>query len=230
MPRVTARGRSSAWIWLVWRQLLGASAAGPAARLTPAHKGFAAGGEFAPPSCVMHRFPASPLIVCGIALSINAPANTSLLRIVAPPHKMNAVHSDSEAPYMDSVHSTRGARRRGAPPSGQRLTRDAVIARAEQLITRDGLTAFSLRSLAAGLDVRPNALYNHVRSRAELLDSVAERFVSGLRLPPTGKPWPDWVRAVATELRAQLIEYPGLTELVLARAGATTTEIGRAHV
>ncbi|HLR94403.1 MAG TPA: TetR family transcriptional regulator [Jiangellaceae bacterium] len=123
---------------------------------------------------------------------------------------------------MDSVHSTRGARR-GAPPSGQRLTRDVVIARAEQLITRNGLGAFSLRSLANALGVRPNALYNHVRSRDELLDAVAERSVSGLRLPPTGQPWPDWVRAVATELRAQLIENPGLTELMLARAGATAT-------
>src|SRR5690625_3409165 len=105
MPRVTARSRSSAWIWLVWRQLLGASAAVPAARLAPAQTRFAAGGEFAPPSGVMHRFPASPMIVCGMALSINAPANTSLLRIVAPPHKMNAVHSDSEAPYMEDRKS-----------------------------------------------------------------------------------------------------------------------------
>lgn len=124
---------------------------------------------------------------------------------------------------MDSVHPAREARRRGAPPSGQRLTRDVVIDRAGKLIVRDGLAAFSLRGLADELGVRPNALYNHVRSRDELLDGVAERFVSGLRLPPAGQPWPDWVRAVAIELRAQLIEYPGLTELALARAGGTAT-------
>lgn len=62
-----------------------------------------------------------------------------------------------------------------------------------------------------------------MHNRDELLDAVTERFVSGLRLPAGGQHWPDWVRAVATELRSQLIEHPGLAELVLARAGATAT-------
>ena len=47
---------------------------------------------------------------------------------------------------MDDVHSAR--RRRGAPPAGQRLTRDDVITRASQMIATDGLAAFSLRGLS----------------------------------------------------------------------------------
>jgi AcrR family transcriptional regulator len=122
---------------------------------------------------------------------------------------------------MDSVHSASAARRRGAPPAGQRLTRDAVVARAGQLIARDGLAGFTLRGLADALRVAPNALYNHVRNREDLLDAVTARFLAGIRFPDGDQPWPGWVRAAASALRDQLTEHPGLTELVLARAGST---------
>lgn len=125
---------------------------------------------------------------------------------------------------MDSVHSAR--RRRGAPPAGQRLTRDAVITQATQMIAKDGLAAFSLRGLADALEVAPNALYNHVRDREDLLGAVTDRFVASIRLPAGQQPWPDWVRAAAASLRSQLTGRPGLTELILARAGATAAGPG----
>jgi TetR/AcrR family tetracycline transcriptional repressor len=121
---------------------------------------------------------------------------------------------------MDGVHSAR-ERRRGAPPAGQRLTRDTVTSRAAQLIASDGLAAFSLRGLADALGVAPNALYNHFRSRDDLLDAVADRFAASITLPASEQPWPDWVRAAASGLRAQLTSQPGITGLLLARAGST---------
>jgi TetR/AcrR family transcriptional regulator, tetracycline repressor protein len=126
---------------------------------------------------------------------------------------------------MDSVHSAR--RRRGAPPAGQRLTRDDVITQALQMIAADGLAAFSLRGLADALSVAPNALYNHVHDREDLLGAVTDQFVASIQLPAgQQQPWPDWVRAAAASLRSQLISHPGLTELVLARAGATAAGPG----
>lgn len=122
---------------------------------------------------------------------------------------------------MDGVHLTTGSVRRGAPPRGQRLTREAVIARATRMIASDGLAAFSLRGLAESLGVRPNALYNHVRNRDELLDAVTEKFVRGVRLPPGGPAWPEWIRAAATDLRGQLATESGLCTLALDRAGST---------
>lgn len=124
---------------------------------------------------------------------------------------------------MDGDHLAMSRRGRGAPPAGQRLTRDAVVTIATEAIGRDGLASFSLRSLADALGVVPNAIYNHVESREDLLDAVAERFVSDIRLPAGEQPWPEWVRAAAAALRAQLLERPGLAELVLRRAGATAT-------
>lgn len=122
---------------------------------------------------------------------------------------------------MDGVHLTTGPVRRGAPPRGQRLSRAAVIAHATRMISADGLEAFSLRRLADALGVRPNALYNHVHNRDELLDAVTEQFVRTLHLPPGGSPWPDWIRTAALDLRRQLGRQRSLTALVLDRAGTT---------
>ncbi len=124
---------------------------------------------------------------------------------------------------MDTDHSSSARRRRGAPPAGERLTRVAVITAATELITRDGLAAFSLRGLADALGVAPNALYNHVRNRDDLLDAVTDGLVTSIRLPGGRQPWHEWVRTAAIGLRSQLIERPEVTELVLARAGSRPT-------
>jgi TetR/AcrR family tetracycline transcriptional repressor len=120
---------------------------------------------------------------------------------------------------MNSAHKTTGARTRGAPPAGQRLSREAVLARAELLIDRDGCSAFSLRSLARELDVRPAALYNHVANREELLQAVTDRFVAGFAVSGADdRPWPEWVRTVAADLRRRMLSHPERAELVLTRA------------
>jgi AcrR family transcriptional regulator len=121
---------------------------------------------------------------------------------------------------MDNVHMTTGPRR-GAPPRGERLTRQRVITQAAEVIAAEGLDAFSLRRLADVLGVAPNALYNHVSSRDDLLDAVTEQAVANIQLPEGAQSWPEWVGAVAAGLRSQLSTSPGLTELVLARAGST---------
>lgn len=65
-----------------------------------------------------------------------------------------------------------------------------MISQAARLIARDGLPAFTPRGLADALGVAPNALYNHVRSRDDLLDAVADRFVASMRLPVGQQPGP----------------------------------------
>ncbi|MFE0023732.1 TetR/AcrR family transcriptional regulator [Amycolatopsis sp. NPDC059021] len=117
---------------------------------------------------------------------------------------------------------TSPGRRRGAPPAGQRLTRDKVIDTATGLIERDGVDAFSLRSLAKELDVRPAALYNHVAGLDDLLAAVAAGFLAGFELAETAASWPDWVRAVASGMRRRMLARPALAGLALSRAPATT--------
>ena len=111
-------------------------------------------------------------------------------------------------------------RRRGAPPLGERLTRQVVVDRARDLIAALGRAAFSIRTLAADLGVRPAALYNHVRDRDDLLDAVADQFAATFVLPEPGGDWPQWVAAVARRLRRHMVEHPHLTDVVLAQRTA----------
>ena len=133
---------------------------------------------------------------------------------------------------MNDVHMTSitSRRRRGAPPADRRLTRDAVLARAEQLLERDGAGAFSLRALARDLGVAPGALYNHVRDRDDLLDAVAGRFLDTLHCDGTPEQdWAGWVRAVAVDLHDRMLARPVLAELVLdrRRSAAGLAMLGR---
>jgi TetR/AcrR family transcriptional regulator, tetracycline repressor protein len=111
--------------------------------------------------------------------------------------------------------------RRGAPPAALRTNREAVVRRAASIISAEGLGAFTLRRLADDLGVTPNALYNHVADRDDLLDAVVDLYVSELVLPVRDGEWPGWVRSVAVSFREQLLRNPGRTELFLARAGTT---------
>lgn len=122
---------------------------------------------------------------------------------------------------MSSVHTTTG-KRRGTPPAGERLTRQIVVSRAAELIEQHGLSAFSLRSLATDLGVRPSALYNHVAGLDALLTAVAADAVENFEFTDDDAQWSDWLRALAIDLRGWMLERPQVARLILQRAGSTT--------
>lgn len=118
---------------------------------------------------------------------------------------------------MNERHTS--TRRRGAPPAGQRLTREQVLTRAEHLLERDGRDGFTLRALARELDVGPTALYNHVTDRDELLQALTDRFLARFDLDDLGDgAWPEWVHAVASDLHRRMLDQPEGTALLLSRA------------
>ncbi|GAB2621675.1 TetR/AcrR family transcriptional regulator [Pseudactinotalea suaedae] len=121
---------------------------------------------------------------------------------------------------MSTVHAAT-SRRRGAPPADQRLTRQAVITRAAELIETHGLPAFSLRALAADLDVRPSALYNHVSGLDALLSAVVADAIAHIELTDRPGPWQEWLRHLAVDIRAWLLARPNTAGLILERAGST---------
>ena len=79
--------------------------------------------------------------------------------------------------------------RRPAP-----LTVDAIVDAARVMITRDGLTAFSMRRLGTALAVDPMAVYHHVPNKRVLLSLVTARVIGGMELAPTAEPWDRRVR------------------------------------
>lgn len=98
-------------------------------------------------------------------------------------------------------------------------TRDTVIRAALRLADRRGLDALSMPALARLLGCGTMTLYTYVEDKNDLLDSVAQRGLEGLRLE---RPLPDsaagvlvaWGRA----LRSKLLEHPAVASVFLSRA------------
>ena len=90
---------------------------------------------------------------------------------------------------------------RAANGSGK-ITRDAVLAAALEIIDRDGADALSMRRLARALDRDPMILYRHAPNKAALLDDVAERVLAQLTVDATDPDWVGQLRSVARNYRA----------------------------
>jgi len=75
----------------------------------------------------------------------------------------------------------------GAGPStvgrgdGQ-VSRTVILQCALRIVDRDGVDGLSMRRLSEEVGRDPTVLYRHVRSKAALLDGVAEIVVSQLRV------------------------------------------------
>ncbi len=100
-----------------------------------------------------------------------------------------------------------------------RLTKERVLAAAVVLADREGAEALTVRRLAEDLGVHPTSLYNHVPSKAAILDGVVERLFEQGQLPAEVGSWQDWVRAMAVFLRETARAHPGAF-LVLTRRPA----------
>lgn len=98
------------------------------------------------------------------------------------------------------------------------LTRERVIQTAVELIDREGLDAFSVRRLAAGLGVDPMSLYNHVANKDEILDGVVESVMGEISLPTqsTGG-WQQQIRESARVFRTVALAHPNVSILMLTR-------------
>jgi TetR/AcrR family tetracycline transcriptional repressor len=94
------------------------------------------------------------------------------------------------------------------------LSRDRVIDEALALLDRDGRSRFSLRRLADHLGVTPMALYNHVSSREELLQAIAETVVSKVDYGSVRGDWQKVVAACFRTLRRACLAHPGAVSLV----------------
>ncbi len=81
------------------------------------------------------------------------------------------------------------------------LSRTRVVAAALELIDRDGVDALSMRKLGAALGVEAMSLYNHVGSKDDLLDGVADLLLELVELPASSPSWEDDVRALCRAVR-----------------------------
>jgi TetR/AcrR family transcriptional regulator, tetracycline repressor protein len=107
------------------------------------------------------------------------------------------------------------------PAPGRALSREAIARTALNLIDRDGLDAFSLRSLAGELGVYPTAIYWYLPNRNAILAEVTAQLVAGV-CPPRNLPWRDFIAQLIRNVRTALFRHPNAVPLLGAQLVANT--------
>jgi TetR/AcrR family transcriptional regulator, tetracycline repressor protein len=100
------------------------------------------------------------------------------------------------------------------------LSRELIIKEALALLEEHGAGALSMRRLADRLGVAPNALYTHVRGKADLIDGLIDQVYAGLTLELDRSG--DWAQQLATlsqDIRAHLLAHPAVVPYALQQPG-----------
>ncbi|WP_340377785.1 TetR/AcrR family transcriptional regulator [Streptomyces sp. SS7] len=109
------------------------------------------------------------------------------------------------------------ARRRGrggGQPSG--LDRTRITEVTVRLLDAEGLAKFSMRRLAAELNVTAMSVYWYVDTKDDLLELALDAVYEGMELPDPAhqdEDWRDQLRALARSYRALLVRHPWVSPL-----------------
>jgi len=99
------------------------------------------------------------------------------------------------------------------------LTREGIIDAAQELLEERGLPEFSLRALAATLDVQVSSLYNHISGQSELIGEVGRRaaamLASAERSAIDGLSGDEALYSLAWAYHAFALDHPELYRLVM---------------
>ncbi len=105
-----------------------------------------------------------------------------------------------------------------ARPPRAPLSRDAIVAAAIDVADADGISALSMRKLAAALGFEVMSLYNHVANKNELLTAMVDEVAADI-VPLAATDVDDdpvqGVRAVAMAMRTVLVRHRWASDLWL---------------
>jgi AcrR family transcriptional regulator len=106
--------------------------------------------------------------------------------------------------------------RRAADPRAP-LNRERVLQAALTLADANGIDALSMRKLGEAVGVEAMSLYNHVPSKADLLDGLIDLVFSEIELPSGAHGWRTAMRLRAIAIRAALSRHPWAIGLMESR-------------
>ncbi|MFD5749240.1 TetR/AcrR family transcriptional regulator C-terminal domain-containing protein [Streptomyces sp. NPDC127033] len=92
-------------------------------------------------------------------------------------------------------------------PCGTPLDRAAVARAALDLLAERGADAVSVRAVADRLGVRMNTVLWHVKTKAGLLELMADAIVRGMSLDGLPEAWDDQARELAVRYRRALLAH-----------------------
>jgi len=102
-------------------------------------------------------------------------------------------------------------------PARSPLTSERVLDAALTLADSIGLEAFTIRRLAAALEVKPMTIYHHVPSKDAILHGMVERVFADIDLPPDHLPWAKAIRVRCLSARHTLNQHPWAAPLMESR-------------
>lgn len=95
----------------------------------------------------------------------------------------------------------------------ERLNRDAVVARASDLVDEIGFDEITITKLGRALGIAPPGVYRHVADLDDLRGAIAQLaardLAAELARAGAGRSGAEALRVVADELRAWAVEHPG---------------------
>ena len=102
-------------------------------------------------------------------------------------------------------------------PPHERLTATRVLAGAIDLADRTGIEQFTIRKLAAELDVKPMTIYHHVAGKDAIIDGMVDIVFSEIDLPPAGAHWKAAIRQRCISMRDVLTMHQWAAPLMESR-------------
>ena len=112
---------------------------------------------------------------------------------------------------------------------GTRLTRERIIEAALGLIDREGIGGLTMRRVGDELAVQAPSLYNHVRSKDDLLDAVAETVMQHVDVSGFAHlSWRDALEAWAWSYYEALVAHPNLVPHLAVAFGRLDNYLNRA--
>jgi AcrR family transcriptional regulator len=104
-----------------------------------------------------------------------------------------------------------------------RFTTDEIAAAALAIVDAKGLSALSMRSLAAALGTGPMTVYNYVPDKEGLEELVVAAVVAQVRLPEPTDDWQQDAYGIADAMWRGIRAHPAAIPLVLTRRTLSAT-------
>ena len=89
-----------------------------------------------------------------------------------------------------------------------RLSRDRILEGAVALADDIGMDSFTMRKLAAALDVKPMTIYHHVPGKEQIIDGMVDIVFDEIDLPPMDTDWKTAMRIRCVSARRVLNQHP----------------------
>jgi len=106
----------------------------------------------------------------------------------------------------------------GASATGARaaVTKESIVREALRQIDETGVEAFSIRRVAAALQVTSMAIHWHAGTRQQVLDWVLDEVLAGIDLPDDpSRSWQERTSNALIAVRAHVLLHPNVVDLLI---------------